>query len=132
MIERFDFIFSYWIFAWYLLYELRLVSYNPKAALFLALLENLILLGFLFYYKYPYILSFCTINFFIKVVPLWRVRHTTVHARDLYALLALFSIYGLWLWINQINAMKVTKQQLEKVKQKQPIGPIMQLLHLYK
>jgi hypothetical protein len=127
MIERFDFIFSYWIFAWYLLYELRLVSYNPKGALLLALLENLILLGVLVYYAYPSILTFCTINFFIKVVPLWRVRHTTVHRIDMYALLALLSMYCLWLWINEVTVMKVTKQQLENVKQKKPVGPVMRL-----
>ena len=129
MLERFDFIFSYWIFGWYVLYELRLVSYNPKAALFLALLENLILLGCLFYYAYPYILTFCAINFFIKVVPLWRVRHTTVHARDLYAMVALFGIYCVWLWIHKTTVMNAVTQQLENVKQQKPVGPVMTLLH---
>ena len=41
--DRFDFIFSYWIFIWYILYELKIVSYNPKGALVFALVENLIL-----------------------------------------------------------------------------------------
>jgi hypothetical protein len=30
---RFDYVFSYWIFIWYLFYELKWTSYNPKLAL---------------------------------------------------------------------------------------------------
>ncbi len=129
MIQRFDFIFSYWIFAWYVLYELRLVSYNPKGALFLGLVENLILLGILVYYSYPYILIFMIINFFIKVVPLWRLRNTSYRVVDVYATILLFCVYLLWIWIHQTNVMDIVQRQIHNVKTHQYIGPFMYIVN---
>jgi len=131
MLEMFSFVFSYWILVWYILYEVGLTSYNPKGVLILALLENLFLLSILIYYEYPYLLTFCIINFFIKVVPLWRVRHTTIHPRDIYAAIGLFILYVIWLWINQTNVVKLMNQQIKNVKQQKPVGPVMYLFHGY-
>jgi|LauGreDrversion4_2_1035121.scaffolds.fasta_scaffold08028_7 hypothetical protein len=129
MLEMFSFVFSYWILVWYILYEVGLTSYNPKGVLILALLENLFLLSILIYYEYPYLLTFCIINFFIKVVPLWRVRHTTIHPRDIYAAIGLFILYVIWLWINQTNVVKLMNQQIKNVKQQKPVGPVMYLFY---
>ena len=41
---RFDQIFSYWIFVWYLLYVLGVISYNPKFALIIGVITNLFVL----------------------------------------------------------------------------------------
>ena len=128
MIDRFDFIFSYWIFIWYILYELKIVSYNPKGALVFALVENLILLGLLFYYSYPHILTFCILNFFIKVVPLWRVLHTPYTIKDVYATFVLLLIYFVWLGIHKANVIQIFKHQIENIKNKQPIGPLLYVL----
>lgn len=132
MNQRIDFIFSYWIFAWYVLYESGLVSYNPKGALALALVENLILLSLLFYYAYPDILMFCVINFFIKVVPLWRVMRTPYYMSDVYATVVLFGVYCVWLFMNRVTIMNILKSQLDNVKDKKPIGPGMTLLQKYR
>lgn len=131
MLNRYDFIFSYWIFAWYVLYELQLVSYNPKGVLLLALIENVIILGMLFYYSNPYILSFCIVNFFIKVIPLWRVWNTPYRRRDVYATLVLFCVYVVWVWIHDNHILNTVQQKLNNVKQKKPIGPMITLLQKY-
>jgi hypothetical protein len=48
---RFDYVFSYWIFAWFLLYEFGYTSYNPKIALIIALIENIGILCLMIYFK---------------------------------------------------------------------------------
>ena len=51
-----DLIFSYWILIWYLLYELNIISYNPKFALILAFVANFYNFYFMFYFKRYYML----------------------------------------------------------------------------
>ena len=48
--NRFDFVFSYWIFAWYILYICNIVKYNPKWALTIGLVENIGILFLMFFY----------------------------------------------------------------------------------
>ena len=127
MLERFDFLFSYWIFAWYILYELRIVSYNPKGALVLALLENMIGLMFMAYYSYSYLMLFFIIFIVLKVLPLWLIRNTPYHVRDVYATIVLFCIYLLWVYINakNTNIVNLIKTQISNIKKNKPLGPIM-------
>ena len=73
MLERFDYLFSYWEFLWYILYELKLISYNPKFSIVIALFANLILLSVMLYYSYSYILFFIMAMIVVKIIPLWRV-----------------------------------------------------------
>ena len=79
--NRFDFVFSYWIFLWYILYILKVVIYNPKWALTISLIENTFALALMFFYKNSFIniFFFCFINLFIKILPLWSLRKTNVH-----------------------------------------------------
>ncbi len=37
---RLDLMFSYWLFIWYILYEIEITEYNPKAWLIFALISN--------------------------------------------------------------------------------------------
>jgi hypothetical protein len=124
MVDRFDFVFSFWIFVWYVFYELRLVSYNPKGILFISLAINLIGVGFMFYYLYSYILSFCVLMLLMKIIPLWRVWSTPYRMKDVYATFILAGIYFLWMLVNQQNPLDVPQQQFQKIKQDKPIGPI--------
>ena len=45
---RFDFAFSYWIFAWFIFYYYKIVPYSPKIWLIMAIIENLWLLFLMF------------------------------------------------------------------------------------
>lgn len=130
MLERPDFIFSYWIFTWYILYEFRMVSYNPKGALLIGLVENLILLGIMIYYSYVYILEFCIINLFIKILPLWRLSNTSYYVKDIYATLVLFFIYLIWVYFHQrnLNIVNIVETQLHHIQNNKPMGPFIYLL----
>jgi archaellum biogenesis protein FlaJ (TadC family) len=102
--NRFDFVFSYWIFAWYILYICNIVKYNPKWALTIGLIENVGILFLMFFYKHSIIniFLFCFINFFIKVLPLWSLRNSKYDRMGIYSLIVLFFIYLSWVKINNI------------------------------
>jgi len=108
MQKRFDLVFSYWIFFWFLLYIFKFVTYNPKFMLILGLIENLILFIFMVYYgsNYKTLVYFIIINLFIKLLPYYSIRKTTIQYRDIYASLVLFLIYCVWLYINGIEVIK--------------------------
>jgi hypothetical protein len=127
MIKRFDFVFSYWVFTWYILYELNLVKYNPEPALIIGLIENIGKLGLMFYYSNSMnnILLFCIINLFIKVIPLWRLRQTEYTMNDILIIPILFIIYIIWLLINNIDLIKIMSRSYDDIKYDKSFGPLM-------
>ena len=125
MIERVDFAFSYWILLWYGLYELHIVPYNPKFALLLAMFENLICLLLMVYYSYIHIGSFLVINFFVKVLPYYRVMHTTYTRQDVYASILLFCVYCGWLVFHRTSFPELIWTQIQHIKKDLPVGPFM-------
>jgi hypothetical protein len=102
MKERFDFVFSYWIFAWYLLYKLKITLFNPKFALTVGVLHNCIIFILMIYFKNSLIniFLFCLINLFIKIIPLWTLRNMKYQFIDVYATMILFILYLLWMDLN--------------------------------
>ena len=102
MAIRIDFVFSYWIFAWFLLYYFKITIYNPFFAIIVASIENTILLLLMIYYKVniSHIIQFIIINFFIKVLPLIYLWGNKIIIRDIIATFIIFLVYLLWLKIN--------------------------------
>jgi hypothetical protein len=100
---RFDLIFSYWIFIWFLIYKLKWIIYSPKFAILLGLIENLFMLimMFLFETRMESILYFITINIFIKIIPLYYLRNDIIDWKDIYFTLFLFFLFVIWLYINK-------------------------------
>ena len=96
---------SVWIFVWYLLYELGITLYNPKFLLTIAFILNTLMIFHMIYIKcnFSIIISFSIINFFIKVIPLWRLRNTKTELKDAYGTVIMFILYFLWLDFNNIN-----------------------------
>lgn len=128
---RFDFVFSYWIFFWYILYELKLTSFNPKLAIMLGLIANLFLLSMMFYFNnaWIYLFLFCLINTFLKVLPFWRLRNTSYHKKDAYALMFYFMIYLTWIYVN--DKLTFGLEIYKKIKQNKPIGPFTYYIDMY-
>jgi len=122
---RFDFGFSYWIFVWYIFYVYKLTSYNPKIALMLALIENAITLFSMIYYKNKlfYIIFFCILNTFIKVLPIWYLWNTAFRWIDFYASVALFIVFLIWLTINNVSFVELEIEMHEELKRGNPGGP---------
>ena len=96
-----DELFSYWIFAWYIVYLFGYRQYSPKFALFLGSLANLFLLAamILFNVNLKSILYFILVNLLFKIVPLWTLRQVPIRKKDIQSTFALFLIYVGWiLW----------------------------------
>jgi len=99
-IIRPDFIFSYWIFVWFILYFIRIVNINPKLWIILGLIIEIIGIFFMLHFDFYYIFRFIFINFWIKVVPLYVVWNTSIRNIDIVYSVVLVVIYLIWLYIN--------------------------------
>ena len=108
---RFDLVFSYWIFAWFILYLCNITTYSPKFAFILGLIENLFILIMMIVKgtKRITILYFIIINFLIKVLPIYYLRAETIRMKDVYMTVLLFVIFILWLYINNISIIENIK-----------------------
>jgi len=112
---RLDFVFSYWIFLWFLLYLLKIVPYSPKFVIILGIIENIFVFIHMIFYKSSIynIIKFIIINIFIKIVPLLLVWKDKIVKRDIYATIILFLIYLLWLFYNRLEVYSVYKKLLD-------------------
>ena len=102
----FDLVLSYWIFVWYLLYQLRVVTVSPKLAIIVALLINTITFVIMIYLKKPMIelILFILVQVVIKIIPLYTLRNIKIDfTKDLQSFIAVALIYLLWLHINKID-----------------------------
>ena len=126
---RFDLVFSYWIFAWYLLYMAKIVSYKPKLAILLGIIDNTImLLGMILYgSNLRTILSFITINVFIKLLPYYSLRHETIRISDWKPTIIVFLIYCFWLYLNKENLTGNYKKVFDSLINNRDDTPAMQL-----
>lgn len=100
---RVDLVFSYWIFAWYLLYIFKIIKYSPKFAIVIGILENILLLCFMIINgsNRRTIFYFVFINTFIKLLPLYTLKTEKIHVKDVYAFFVLFLSYLVWIIINK-------------------------------
>lgn len=113
--QRFDHVFSYWLFVWYLLFAARFVPYNPLPFLVAGLLFNLgsLLLG---YIKDPK--PFIFINIFIKILPIYSLMGTPVRAIDYQAGFVYLLMWFAWLIINKEDLFKVRTPLTDFIKEK--------------
>ena len=96
-----DLIFSYWVLIWYILYEINLITYNPKFWLIVAIIVNFYNMYFMFYFKrYDMLFLFIIIVTIVKVIPIWTLRNTALRMNDIIAGFVLFIIYYIWLTYN--------------------------------
>jgi hypothetical protein len=124
-----DYIFSYWVLLWYVLFMLNVTIYNPLFLLYIALFLNI--LGI--YDKLSSMrntLIYIFIIILIKIIPIYSIRHTTIRIQDIYISLLLFFIYLLWIFMNDISIKHI---HLELKKNKGPIFvTIHKIIHLSK
>ena len=126
----FSYLFSYWIVVWYVLYMVGMIPYNPKFALTVGLLENVVKVLAMIYYKnrWSHIVLFCTVDFFIKGVPLWTLRHTSYTKQQVLATVVLFVVYASYLAMNGKHVLSILKETYVAVQQDRFIGPMSMLL----
>ena len=123
---RFDYLFSYWIIIWYILYEFRIISQSPKLALIIAFIEVIVIfINMVFFRKIGFIpiLMFVILNFFLKVVPLWRLRNEKIRLKeDLVNTGILFAGYSGWMMFNNRTAFEQYEHFISNEKYK--VGPV--------
>ena len=100
---RLDYIFSYWIFAFFILYEMGLIKYSPKFLLIIGVIHNFLLLIYFIVRKSSSydIIKFITINIFIKIIPLYLVWKDKIIKKDIIASFIIFLIFLFWMFINK-------------------------------
>ena len=126
-----DFIFSDWIFAWFIIYYIfqRKLGddYNPYYALCAGLALSLLIMYvaikdplFLFYY---FIMLFS-----IKIIPIYLSRKTTYTHKKLLIFLSVFILYNMYLTIRQTNIIRIYKQIFTSLKERNNDTPIFYIL----
>lgn len=127
---KFDLVFSYWIFAWYLLYMAKIVKSNPKLILLLGIIENTALLVGMILYgsNLRTITSFIVINTFIKLLPYYSLRRTKIELSDWKPSAFVFFLYCCWLYYNEEDLTGNYKKVFDSLIHNRGDTPMMQLL----
>jgi hypothetical protein len=124
---RADFIFSYWIFAWYLLYIFGFeTSFNPKFALICGLFVNLGAVCLMLYThtKIKVIFLFIICFIIIKLIPIITIWNTKTTQLDIITTFQLLFIYLIWIYVNKIYIKRVFDVTFNNKIE----GPLMSLL----
>ena len=131
---RVDLVFSYWIFAWYLLYIVKIVKYSPKFAIGIGILENILLLCFMILNgsNKRTIFYFVFINTFIKVIPFYTLKREIIQVKDVYAFFVLFLGYLIWIIINKQSLAGNYKMVYESLIHNTDEMPFLQLVNFTK
>lgn len=100
--KRYDFLFSLWLFVWFLLYTIGIVSVSPAFALFVALIYSILLLIAIIM-KRATIQQCCklvVVTLSLKLIPLYlTISDTWTILSALWALL-IFIVYLFWIYYN--------------------------------
>ena len=140
---RFDYLFSYWIAIWFLIYYFiqpansKIVQFvktylNPKIGLWLALLENIITFIFIIrsHFEWWFFFVFIFMMLSIKVFPLYLLRNTKIHiVSDSIVLGSIFGIYTMHLWANGTNVYEVYDKTIQSFKDGNNNTPLFMLMH---
>ncbi len=129
---RFDLVFSYWIFAWYLLYMAKIVKYSPKLVIVLGIIENaMLLVGMIMYgSNLRTITSFIVINTFIKLLPYYSLRYEKIQVSDWKPITMVFFLYCCWLYYNQEDLTGSYKKVFDSLIHNRNDTPAMQLVEM--
>jgi hypothetical protein len=136
---RFDFLFSYWIIIWFLIYYFSgraphsstsdfIKTYlNPTVAILFALAENLFTFILLLFYSSDIwvFIKYISMIFLMKGIPLYLLRNSKVHViRDLEIFIIIFGIYLVYLFINDENLVTIYKRTFYFVSTNQSNTPL--------
>jgi len=115
--------FSYWIVLWFILYLLKVTSYNPKFIFCLSLLIILIVIICTGIYLQCYeldkkkkynLIRFEIVTLIIKSIPLFFIINTQITQGDIDVSIFVIMIYFIWLYINNTNVFDTYKNLLIK------------------
>ena len=121
---RLDLVFSVWIFVWFVIFIIGLITYNPTFIILLAIIIVIISIYLGIYYfgidRYN-ITKFVVINIFMKSIPislLWYYKQLRIKYRDVIFTLILFIVYNMYLLLNGTNIIKVYSDMVKAYQNK--------------
>ena len=141
---RVDFLFSYWLIGWFLLYyftprnSLGPIStfirkhLNPKLGFYLAMVENILTFATLVYYGSDIwtLFKYIGMMLLLKVLPLYLLMDYTVQwVHDTVVLITIFGIYNMYLAFNETNIYEIYKRTFISIKTKQNETPLFSFIH---
>ena len=108
MMKRIDLIFSWWIFAWFIAYYFfGYKYYNPLLLLVIGFIVNIIMLiNFIINHNYYKAILFSIVNFIIKALPIYLLRKTIIHTKDIYFSLVFALVFLIYTMIITDNLLK--------------------------
>lgn len=124
-----DKILTYWILVWYILYMFRIVTINPKFALIMGLIINMIMLLFIIRVAdMVNIFYFLIVVSITKIIPILTIWNSKIHTNDIYYTADVVCTYLVWLYVtnSMYNPVTALKQSVTSYK---PTNPGMFLLH---
>ena len=136
---RFDFIFSYWVFSWFVLYCVSVFvfhiptkfDFSPILLLWIGLIENIVtLLLILWYNPQPMlVLYFVIMMLSVKISPLYLLRKTKIHwlSQIVFGLIFV-TIYLLYLSIWRTNVVSVYTDTIQSLLRGDNRTPMIRLL----
>lgn len=138
---RVDFLFSYWIFFWFLIFYFTQnvresnaaifiqKNMNPKLALYIALLENILTFLYILWIKSDFliIIKYLLMILSVKILPIYLIKQKIHLWNDLLIFVFVFSIYIIYLWINDESIKSVYERTFKYVKSGQNKTPFFYL-----
>jgi hypothetical protein len=134
MTNRFDYILSYWIFAWFILYIYNIIPYSPKLTLILALIFEICILLVMIYNKVSiyYISLFSIITILIKILPLYILRNKEInYDKEIVYMFSLFGLYAIWLRLQKENAADFFTYQMSGLASGKATTPAISIIYPY-
>jgi hypothetical protein len=134
-----DLIFSYWIFAWTVLYVAFPQSLpSPLFALDIALIINICEVVYLISKDIPIkrTIQYIVMIFIAKVIPTGIIyyyfnKKTNIY-QDITATLILFIIYNIYLFVNNTNIIKINKKIVQSIERGDNDTPFMYIANKIK
>ena len=125
---RYDFLFSYWMFAWFALFwflpkhSMLRTWLHPAFTLAVGAAENLVtfLLILIYNPKWNILWKFFAMMLCIKVAPLYLVMYETTPTvipwkQSILAFMAVFSVYLGYLWFQDASLVEIYKTAIRSV-----------------
>lgn len=137
---RIDYLFSYWIYVWFLIYAFLLnypigkwnkyiiKNFNPLLALYVALFENLAVFIILIIYNPDFwlIIKYTAMLLFIKIFPIYYLRDTAISwANDMKYLALLFILYNFHLYLENTDIFSIYNRSVISLLKNQDRTPMM-------
>lgn len=111
-----DYLFSYWMILWFILYYIGFIDYNPSFAFLFS--QILMVLNFYVqFFQYGFEMEKCAkeivyiyVSKFLPLFLLWLRNDVQMRLKDIYFSIGLCLLYYLYLYVNNTDFIEVYTQ----------------------